>query len=291
MGVSLHSLVRRIPMALGPVLGGALIVTFGETTGIRSAFVVALIFAGFSLLLQQWMIAEKKPGDRSDHNAMGLSLVNPALRNLLVSDILIRFCEQIPYAFVVIWCVTIHKITALQFGLLTTIEMITAMLVYIPVAYLADKNTKKPYVLITFGFFTLFPLMLLFAKSFWVMVLAFVIRGLKEFGEPTRKALIMDLAPENRKAATFGVYYLIRDVVVSVAAFGGAFLWDAFAVQSLVNMVGRGQGILSFVNHVASPALNLLTAFGFGVLGTVYFAWFGKDLGHISEITTTGKRS
>jgi len=73
-------------------------------------------------------------------------------------------------------------------------------------------------VLATFGFFTLFPLVLLIADSFWMMVLAFVIRGLKEFGEPTRKALIMDLAPEGRKAATFGLYYLLRDLIVSLAA-------------------------------------------------------------------------
>jgi len=128
------------------------------------------------------------------------------------------------------------------------------MLVYIPVAYLADKTTKKPFVVITFGFFTLFPLVLLFSRSFWPMALAFVIRGLKEFGEPTRKALIMDLAPEGKKAGTFGVYYLIRDVVVSFAAFGGAILWSS------------------------SAATNFLTAFGFGLLGTLYFALFGKDL-------------
>jgi len=290
MGVSLHSLVRRIPMALGPVIGGVLIVTYGETIGIRSAFIVALILAGFSLFLQQMMIAERRPKVRQDRSSMGFSLLNPGLRNLLVSDILIRFCEQIPYAFVVIWCVNINKITALQFGLLTTIEMATAMLVYIPVAYLADKNTKKPYVLITFGFFTLFPLILLFAKSFWAMVLAFIIRGLKEFGEPTRKALIMDLAPENRKASTFGVYYLIRDVIVSLAAFGGAFLWDASTVQSIVNKVGIGQSILPWVNAIASPTLNLLTAFGFGVLGTLYFALFGKDLGNIPIVTAIGKK-
>jgi hypothetical protein len=35
----------------------------------------------------------------------------------------------------------------------------------------------------------------------------------------------MDLAPEGKKAAVFGVYYLIRDVIVSAAAFGGVFLW------------------------------------------------------------------
>jgi len=40
---------------------------------------------------------------------------------------------------------------------------------------------------------------------------------------------------------------LIRDVIVSFAAFGGAFLWQR------------------------SPQLNFLTASAFGLLGTLYF--------------------
>ena len=42
-----------------------------------------------------------------------------------------------------------------------------------------------------------------------------------------RKSLIMDLAPDNCKAGMFGLYYLIRDIFVSLAALGGAFLWPA----------------------------------------------------------------
>lgn len=290
MGVSLHSLVRRIPMALGPVIGGALIGQFGETDGIRFAFIAALILAGLALLMQQGMIADREPAAKKEGGVKGLSLLNPNLRRLLVSDILIRFCEQIPYAFVVVWCVSVNRVSALQFGLLTTVEMVTAMLVYIPVAYLADRNTKKPYVLVTFIFFTAFPLVLLFAKSFWVMVLAFVIRGLKEFGEPTRKALIMDLAPENRKAATFGIYYLVRDVVVSLAAFGGALLWDASSLRAIVDALGLGQRLLPLTNALASPTLNLLTAFGFGLAGTIFFALFGRDLERIPAPAGTTER-
>ena len=261
MGVSMHSLVRRIPMALGPLLGGWMIGLFGEKTGVRLAFVVAIILGAVSLVLQQVMIEDKRRPRQAERNPRRiLALISPALRNLLVSDILVRFCEQIPYAFAVVWCVKVNGITPVQFGVLTTIEMITAMLIYVPVAYLADKNTKKPFVVVTFGFFTLFPLALLFSRSFWSMVVAFIIRGMKEFGEPTRKALIMDLAPEGKKAGTFGVYYLLRDVVVSLAAFGGAFLWET------------------------SATLNLVTAFGFGVLGTLYFALFGKDLSQTDKI-------
>jgi MFS family permease len=281
MGVSLHSLVRRIPMALGPVIGGALIGIYGETQGVRLAFIVALILAGVSLLFQQTMITDEKRTNAKESSSVsyGMNLLDPSLRNLLVSDVLVRFCEQIPYAFVVIWCVSINKITPLQFGLLTSVEMVTAMLVYIPVAYLADRSTKKPFVVATFIFFTVFPLVLLVAQSFWVMVIAFVIRGLKEFGEPTRKALIMDLAPDGRKAATFGLYYLIRDLIVSIAAFGGALLWDASTAKLIIEALGIGAAFLPFFETVTSPATNFLVAFGFGVAGTLYFLLFGQDLG------------
>ncbi len=285
MGVSMHSLVRRIPMALGPILGGLLIGIFGTKTGVRLAFVIAFILGGVSLVMQQLMIEEEKKGQDSEKvkAVRGFKLISPALRNLLVSDILVRFCEQIPYAFVVLWCVNINGITPLQFGVLTTIEMATAMVIYIPIAYLADKNTKKPFVVITFGFFTLFPLILLFSRTFWIMVIAFVVRGMKEFGEPTRKALIMDLAPEGQKASTFGIYYLIRDIIVSFAAFGGAFLWSATSSARLFGLFGFGQRLLPWIESFASPKANFLTAFGFGLFGTIYFALFGKDLKSMPE--------
>jgi MFS family permease len=263
MGVSMHSLVRRIPMGLGPILGGVCIGLWGERNGVRFAFVCALALAVAGTILQQILIEEDPPKNAVELSAKGLEKnplkllreMSPSLKRLLVSDILIRFCEQIPYAFVVVWCMkTITEpVSALSFGALTGIEMATAMLVYIPVAYQADKTTKKPFIVITFGFFTIFPVVLFFCQSFKWLVLAFILRGLKEFGEPTRKALIMDLAPENRKAAMFGLYYLLRDTVVSIAAFGGAFLWQI------------------------GPSTNFVVAFLFGVAGTAFFAFYGAD--------------
>lgn len=280
MGVSMHSLVRRIPMALGPVLGGVLIGRFGEVTGIRLAFSAALVLGAVSLGMQQVLI---RGGSRSrlitDGNLIRiLRTLSPRLKRLLVSDILVRFCEQIPYAFVVIWAVELNQVTPVQFGVLSAVEMLTAVAVYIPVAYLADRSGKKPFVLITFGFFTLFPLVLLFSRTFEAMLIAFIVRGLKEFGEPTRKALIMQLAPEGRKAGGFGAYYLARDVVVSVAAFGGAALWDPSTAARLARLIGGDAQLQSAVGAIASPETNLLVAAAFGLLGTLLFARFGEDL-------------
>lgn len=255
-GVSLHSFVRRIPMAIGPVVGGLLIGAFGRVRGVRLAFGAAIIMGVVAMILVRRFMEDGSPKvvPEGGHRKPLGELFSPDLRNLLVSDILIRFAEQIPYAFVVLWAVENNHLTALQFGLLTTIEMITAMLVYIPVARMADAYGKKRFVLITFGFFTLFPLVLLVSHSFPMFVFAFIIRGLKEFGEPTRKALIMDLAPEDAKARTFGTYYLFRDIIVTLAALSSAWLWNI------------------------SPAANFLVAAAFGVAGTLYFALFGRDV-------------
>ena len=264
MGVTMNSLVRRFPMALGPILGGLCIGAWGVNNGVRVAFSVALVLSIIAVLLQQKLIEDdssQKPKDESalqpEKNPFKLfHSMDASLRRLLISDILIRFCEQIPYAFVVVWCMQAitHPVSAFQFGILTSIEMATAVLVYIPVAHLADKSTKKPFVVTTFIFFTFFPLALLFCQSFLWLIPAFVLRGLKEFGEPTRKALILDLAPEDCKAGMYGLYYLIRDVCVSIAAFGGAFLWQI------------------------SPATNFMIAFLFGVVGTIGFVRYGTDV-------------
>jgi MFS family permease len=248
------------------VLGGLSISIWGIQTGIRVAFLVALATAIMAAIIQQILIDDTASDNRTGRSSAEKNPLrvyrnmSSQLKSLLVSDILIRFCEQIPYAFVVIWCTReiASPVSELQFGFLTAIEMATAVLVYIPVAYFADKSSKKPFVLLTFLFFTLFPLVLLFSTSFPLLVGAFILRGLKEFGEPTRKSLILDLSPADRRASMFGLYYLLRDTVVSVAAFGGAFLWQM------------------------SPGTNFLVAFGFGLLGSLWFAARGKDFSKLS---------
>lgn len=239
-------------MAVGPIAGGILITSYGLIAGIRAAFIVSLILCLLGMVLQLFV------KDRSAHTYQPIHPValwrqlDPRLKNLLVSDILIRFCEQIPYVFVVIWCLDVIKVSPGQFGLLTALEMITAALIYIPVASFSDRTERKPFVVITFIFFTIFPVILFFSTSFTALVIAFVIRGLKEFGEPTRKAIILDLCPTEAKARGYGLYYFVRDFIVSFAAFFGGFIWKV------------------------SPAFNFFTAAAFGVIGTLIFVLYGK---------------
>lgn len=260
MGVSLHSLVKRIPMALGPVFGAVLIQAYGIVLGGRLAFGVAFALGLFSLWFIEKYIEDHQGASEEPIPLVKtvLSMSNP-LKTLLVSDIFIRFAEQLPYAFVVVWVMENNHFSAADFSLLTVIEMVVAMLIYIPVAYLTERTSSKLTVSITFIFFTLFPVTLLISKSMPMLILAFVIRGLKEFGEPTRKALIVKLSPEGGQGATFGTYYLIRDIIVAIVSLGSAWLW------------------------LQSPAANLITATLMGVIGTTIFIVFGKDDNTVKE--------
>jgi MFS family permease len=252
MGISMHSFIRRIPMAVGPIIGGIIIMHYGIIYGIKISFAISVLLCLTGMIFQFRMKDQKKFAYESVHLLLLWKQMDVRLKNLLVSDILIRFCEQIPYVFVVLWCLDKIKISPPQFGLLTAVEMSVAALVYIPVASFSDKLEKKPFVAVTFFFFTIFPLILFFSRSYFALMVAFIIRGLKEFGEPTRKALITDFCPPETKARTFGLYYFVRDFTVSFAAFFGGLLW----------MIG--------------PEWNLLSAVVFGVMGTTIFILFGK---------------
>lgn len=254
MGIGVQSLIRRIPMMIGPLIGGMLITKFGWASGVRHALIFCIFLGVLTFLLQMRMTDDRSAPSNSEEKKYNLFEVFHAfplqLKELLLSDILIRFCERIPYAFIILWVINHNGFTAQDFGVLVAIEMIMAMLCYIPVAHLADKYGQRPFVLMTFIFFTLFPISLMLSHSFLALMIAFAIRGLKEFGEPARKALIISYSPQALKSKAYGAYYLIRDCVVTIGSFVGAALWKF------------------------SPQANFIGAAVFGLCGTIWFYFY-----------------
>jgi len=251
MGIGVQATLKRIPIILGPVAGGMLIDQFGIINGTRFGVMAAIALACATVVIQ-WQI-EDTPGkglaaERVSFWRSARSF-SPALRRLLLSDVLVRFCERIPYAWVILYVLDDLGLTATQFGILTGIEMVSAIACLIPVAYLSDRYGREPFIITTFIFFTLFPISLMLARSFNSLCAAFFIRGLKEFGETARKSLIIQLCPEPRRGQTIGTYYLIRDCLATAAAFLGAALWSI------------------------SPNTNFIGAAAIGAAGSLLYIW------------------
>ncbi len=249
MGIGVQSLIKRIPIVVGPIAGGLLIDGFGMRSGVQIGLVISIVLGGLTIAVQQGIREEAAgPAPAAAGFWATVRRFDPRLRRLLWSDILIRFCERLPFAWVVIYAMDHVGASATQVGILIAVEMLAAVACYIPVAYLADRYGKEPFVIATFVFFTLFPLTLVAADRFALLVVAFAVRGLKEFGEPARKALIIHYAGSQARGRVIGAYYLIRDVVVTTGSFAGAALWKL------------------------GPPVNFWTAAALGAMGTVLYA-------------------
>lgn len=258
-GISVHSLIKRIPMALGPLLGGFFVDRFGIEKGIQIAFIIATICSILGIFVQQFVLKDESRIVKKEDRSVSIFNILPwkfpyEMKIILISDILAKFCSQIPYGYIAIWAMEYEggaQINATLFGILTTIEMSCAILSYVLIGFLGDRFKKKNFVMATFVLYTLFPLALLISKNFVLLVLAFIIRGFKEFGEPARKAQIMDFAPEGKKSLYFGAFYFYRDVIVTFGVILGGILW------------------------MLKPELNLISAALFGLSSALVYAFLG----------------
>ncbi|MEY2531701.1 MAG: hypothetical protein QOI96_1786 [Verrucomicrobiota bacterium] len=250
MGIGIQSVIRRVPIMIAPIFGGILIDHYGMITGVRIGLTMSILFSTATIFVQSQLRDDPKEKiEISERWNFWRSLreFNAPMRRLLLSDILIRFCERIPFAWAVIFAMDYIGMSARQVGVLTAIEVLVASLCIIPASHFADKYRREPFVIVTFIMFTIFPISLMISRNFSMLAVAFAIRGLKEFGDTSRKALIISYSEPQRRGQMVGAYYLMRDLIVSSGALVGAYLWWL------------------------GPRLNFLGAAAFGVAGTIVY--------------------
>jgi MFS family permease len=241
MGFTVQSILKRVPIVIAPMIGGALIAEFGIVRGIHLGLVVTLFIVALTLVLVHRINIEVKAAAT---NIRGVwRSFHVAMKRLLISDVIIRMCEGMTGVLTILYVTNVHGLSAARYGTLIATQMTTSILVYVPAGKVADRAGRKPFVILTFICFALFPLAVVAARSFALLIVAFVIGGLREIGEPARKAMIVDFAQEDMRARSIGLYYLIRGLSITPAAVIGGFLWKIapevpFMIAAAIGMLG-----------------------------------------------------
>jgi MFS family permease len=242
MGFTLQSILKRIPTVIAPVIGGALIASRGVLSGVHIGLVVTLVLVAVTALL---VLRINIPVKRTEAiNIHGVwRTFHSALKRLLISDVIIRMCEGMAGIFAILYVTNVQHFSVARWGTLIAIQKTTSILVYIPAGKIADRIGRKPFVIATFLSFALFPLAIVFASNFALLVVAFIIGGLREIGEPARKAMIVDFARDDLRARSVGLYYLIRGLSITPAAAIGGLLWKItpqtpFVVAGAIGIIG-----------------------------------------------------
>ncbi|HET9870439.1 MAG TPA: MFS transporter, partial [bacterium] len=100
-GFSLQAILKRVPLLLGPPLGGWLIARWGILTGFRAGLVVTILLTAGALWLLAAYARPDAPARRDGRSALSLwRAMDGRLKSLLGADILIRLAEGIPDVFV-----------------------------------------------------------------------------------------------------------------------------------------------------------------------------------------------
>jgi MFS family permease len=247
LGFTIQAILRRIPIVIAPLVGGWVIARSGLLRGMHALFIGTILCAIVTLFVVTRVRIERIAGHPTNIRGVWRA-VPPELRRLLLSDIFIRTCEGLVDEFGVIYAMSILGVSAPRYGVLIAVQTVTSMLVYIPAATIAGRIGAKPFVVLTFLMFSFFPAAIVLSHGFGGLVVAYVIGGLREIGEPSRKALIVDHAQPALRARTVGLYYLIRSVAIAPAAFIGGLLWEV------------------------RPGVPFVTALVVGLIGTILFA-------------------
>jgi MFS family permease len=243
LGFTVQSILRRIPIAVAPTLGGLAIAAYGVLGGVHLGLALTIALAAVTVAaVGRIDIPVIRDETRVNIAAVWRSLPAP-LRWLLASDILVRTCEGLVDVFLILYAINVVGIGAPAYGVLIGVQATTAIVSYLPAARLADRVGRRPFVIATFVAFAAFPLAVVLAHDFTTLVGAFIVGGLREVGEPARKAMIVDLVRPSLRARSVGLYYLIRSLTVAPAAFIGGLLWKVapalpFWLAGLVGVAG-----------------------------------------------------
>ena len=242
IGFTVYSVLKRIPVVISPLVGGAIMGAMGLARGVRIGLLVTLVLAGCAAML---LLSLRLPASARDTVRIGgiWDSFHPTLKRLLASDIVIRLCEGMADIFVVLYVTNVSTATLPEYGLLVAIQLLTSILIYVPSAKLAERIGRKPVVVATFLCFALYPVAVILTHNFTGLVLAFILGGLREIGEPSRKAMIVGFAQQQLRARTVGLYYLVRSLSVTPASLIGGLLWKVrpetpFVTAGVIGLLG-----------------------------------------------------
>jgi MFS family permease len=246
MGFSVQSILKRVPIVIAPIIGGVIITRRGVVSGVHVGLIVTLAIASLTGLLIR--LINVQPAPRFSVNIFGVwRSFQSGLSRLLISDIFIRTCEGMADVLVILYVTNVLHVSTARFGTLLAILFTTTLIIYVPAARVADRVGRRPFIIATFCAFALYPLAIIAASNFIGLAMAFIVGGLREIGEPARKAMIVDFATPQLRARTVGLYYLLRSLAITPAAAVGGLLWNL------------------------KPQLPFLIAGAFGVAGAFLF--------------------
>lgn len=272
---AVQSIQKRVPKMIGPVIGGIALGAVGYWLNLSLALGCLALAVILQLVLMPRMKAKPDPVAVPFREI--LRTMPKDLRRLLGAEIFIRWGDWFARDFAVLYVVSVlidrwgwtERAAIETSGFLLAVMATTALTTYIPMAKWIDRSpSPKPFIGLTFLLFSLFPICLVLLPKacalfglpvMFGLVLTYVLNGLRELGEPARKALISSGFEPHVRARAIGLYWGLRAFAFCPAPLVAAYLWTKIG-PDLTFLIGGGIGLVGTAWFAVSNRTTSTTA-------------------------------
>src|SRR5262245_47852874 len=259
MAFALQSIQKRLPKILGPLIAGFVLDAFAERYGDKEAGAIAglpwlvgsalLLAVGMLMAQWRWLPHHEAPPVGQLWREV-YRHIPPRIRRLLLAEIFTRWCDWLTKELLPLYLALLRGVSYRDLGILMALNHLTALITYLPIGRMTQTVGLQPFIGTSFIFFAVFPLLLVLLPN-ELLAVAFIVYGLREIGEPARKALITSNLPQATRAQGVGMYWGLRSLAIAWAPLAGVGIW-----------------------LMAGPEVLLYAALGFGVIGAgIYYGF------------------
>ena len=215
----------RMADNLGAVVGILICIALFNLIGYRNLFILAAIPSLIGAILIIVKIKETAPGDRTIYKGLRFRDLSGNFLLFLVLSAIFAV-GNFTYSFLLIFA----KQTGFKVAFVPVLYLIYSFFASVssyPFGKLADKIGRRTVMLLALLFWVLVCLDIVFFKSYWLMILVFVLYGMHKGAlEPVQSTLVSELAPEQFRASCIGTYQMVIGLCAFPASLIAGLLWD-----------------------------------------------------------------
>lgn len=210
---------------LGAVCGIIICVLFFKLLGYKNLFLIAAIPSIIAALLIFVFITEKKSAGFKIYKGLTLSDLDWNFKLFLLLSAFFAL-SSFSYSFLLIYAKEFgFKITLVPvlYLIFTTVASVFSL----PFGKLSDKIGRKSVLALSFLFWGLTCLSFILARSYWAVILTFVLYGLHKAGvETVQRTFVSELAPARFRASSLGAFQMVIGLCALPSSIIAGILWD-----------------------------------------------------------------
>jgi len=238
-GIAALQVFSSLPQVIAPFIWGWLIENLGWIDGFRAGCFYSIITAFISALIVGIFLKEtlKKQSTTKlglpNNNSLvaGFSEVryslSTSLKALIIAYVFVVLANGAVGQYYIIYATDEIKLTALQWSMIVSLQFLSASILKIPGAWVADKFGKRKVLLISM--LSCAPLTILFTISHsftqvLVVMLLLVVAGI--YYGPTHEALQADLTPRAMRGRITALWSMVGALGAASGALVGGWLFQ-----------------------------------------------------------------